>query len=71
MTLYLELRDSLTGDILAKALDHQTDRSNVTTFVTDRTRNENAARRILDGWADILVKGLEETMRVTSGRQGG
>jgi hypothetical protein len=71
MTLYLELRDSLTGDILAKALDHQTDRSNVTTFVTDKTRNENAARRILDGWADILVNGLDETMRVASGRQGG
>ena len=71
MTLYLELRDSLTGDILAKGLDHQTDRSNVTTFVTDRTRNENAARRILDGWAEILVNGLDETMRVTSGRSEG
>jgi hypothetical protein len=71
MTLYLELRDSLTGDIMAKALDRQTDRSNVTTFVTDKTRNENAARRILDGWAEILVNGLDETMKVTSGRQGG
>jgi len=71
MTLYLELRDSLTGDILAKALDRQTDRSNVTTFVRDKTRNENAARRILDGWAEILVNGLDETMRVTSGRQDG
>ena len=71
MTLYLELRDSLTGDVLAKALDRQTDRSNVTTFVRDRTRNENAARRILDGWAEILVNGLDETMKVTSGRQGG
>ncbi len=70
MTLYLELRDSLTGDILAKALDHQTDRSNVTTFVMDRTRNEKAARRILDGWADILVNGLDETMQVASGREG-
>ncbi len=71
MTLYLELRDSLTGDVLAKALDRQTDRSNVTTFVRDKTRNENAARRILDGWAEILVNGLDETMKVTSGRQGG
>ena len=71
MTLYLELRDSLTGDVLAKALDRQTDRSNVTTFVRDRTRNENAARRILDGWAEILVNGLDETMKATSGRQDG
>ena len=69
MTLYLELRDSLTGDILAKALDHQVDRSNITTFVTDRTRNKKAARRILDGWAEILVNGLNETMQVASGRQ--
>jgi len=71
MTLYLELRDSLTGDILAKALDHQADRSNVTTFVTDKTRNEKAARRILDGWAEILVNGLDETMQVASGRSEG
>lgn len=70
MMLYLELRDSLTGDILAKALDHQVDRSNITTFVSDKTRNEKAARRILDGWAEILVNGLNETMQVTSGRQG-
>lgn len=67
MTLYLELRDSITGDILAKALDHQADLSNVTTFVRDRTRNEQAARRILDEWAQILLSGLDETMRVASG----
>ena len=71
MTLYLELRDSLTGDILAKALDHQVDRSNVTTFMLDSTRNENAARRILEGWAEILVNGLDETMRVAPGRSDG
>lgn len=71
MTLYLELRDSLTGDILAKALDHQVDRSNVTTFMLDSTRNENAARRILEGWAEILVNGLDETMRVAPGRSEG
>ena len=69
MMLYLELRDSLTGDILAKALDYQVDNSIVTMFVSDRTRNEKAARRILDGWAEILVNGLNETMQVASGRQ--
>lgn len=67
MTLYLELRDSITGDILAKALDYQADLSNVTTFVRDRTRNEQAARRILNEWAQILLKGLDETMQVASG----
>ena len=69
MKLYLELRDSLTGDILAKALDHQADRSNVTTYMTDGNRNEKAARKILVGWADILVNGLNETMQAKSGRQ--
>lgn len=68
MTLYLELRDSLTGDTLAKALDFQFDRSNVTTFMQDRTRNEMAARRILTDWAQTLVKGLQEAMAVTPGQ---
>lgn len=61
MTLYLELRDSVTGDLLAKALDFQFDRSNITTFMMDRTRNANAANRILNNWAQVLVKGLQET----------
>jgi hypothetical protein len=61
MTLYLELRDSVTGDLLAKALDFQVDRSNITTFMMDRTRNANAANRILTHWAQVLVKGLQET----------
>jgi hypothetical protein len=69
MKLYLELRDALTGDVLVKALDHQEDRSNVTTFMTDGNRNEKAARRILEGWADILVDGLNEIMQATSGSQ--
>jgi hypothetical protein len=61
MTLYLELRDSITGDLLAKAMDFQFDRSNITPFMMDRTRNANAANRILTNWAQVLVKGLEET----------
>jgi hypothetical protein len=69
MTLYLELRDSVTGDILVKALDHQFDRSNVTIFMQDSTRNERAARQILANWAQTLVKGLSEAKVITSGRQ--
>jgi hypothetical protein len=67
MTLYLELRDSITGDLLAKALDFQFDRSNITTFMMDRTRNANAANRILTNWAQVLVKGLQETGVKTAG----
>ena len=61
MSLYLELRDSVTGDLLAKALDFQFDRSNITPFMMDRTRNANAANRILNNWAQVLVKDLQET----------
>jgi len=61
MTLYLELRDSITGDLLAKAMDFQFDRSNITPFMMDRTRNEGAANRILSDWASVLVEGLKET----------
>jgi hypothetical protein len=68
MTLYLELRDSVTGDILIKAMDFQFDRTNVTPFMMDRTRNETAARRLLSNWAEVLVKGLDEVRAATSGR---
>ena len=68
MTLYLELRDSVTGDMLVKAMDFQFDRSNITPFMMDRTRNERAARQILTNWAQVLVKGLTEAKVSTSNR---
>ena len=66
MTLYLELRDSITGDVLVKAMDFQFDRSNITTFMLDRTRNDRAARQLLTNWAQVLVNGLQETGVSTS-----
>ena len=68
MTLYLELRDSITGDVLVKAMDFQFDRSNITPFMMDRTRNERAARQLLTSWAQVLVNGLKETGVSTSAR---
>lgn len=68
MTLYLELRDSVTGDMLAKAMDFQFDRSNITPFMMDRSRNERAARQILTNWAQVLVKGLTEAKVSASNR---
>jgi len=68
MTLYLELRDSITGDVLVKAMDFQFDRSNITTFMLDRTRNERAAHKLLTNWAQVLVNGLKETGVSTSAR---
>lgn len=51
----------ISADLLAKALDFQFDRSNITPFMMDRTRNANAANRILTQWAQVLVKGLQES----------
>lgn len=61
MTLYIELYDSLTGDIIAKALDSKADRANSSFYTwTNSTTNRAAARRILKGWAKILVNALNE-----------
>ncbi len=61
MTMYLELYDSVTGDLIAKALDRQVDRENneMMTWANSAT-NKAAAERILNGWADILLKALNE-----------
>lgn len=60
MTLYLELYDSETDDLLAKALDPTADRD--TGFMQWQTKvsNRAAARRMMKPWAEALRKGLDE-----------
>lgn len=60
MTLYMELYDSLTGDLLARALDRKRDR--VTGYFQWRNKvsNRAAANRILQVWADVLKEGLDD-----------
>ena len=62
MTLYIELFDSVTGDLIAKALDRQVDNANDAGFATwaNSQTNKAAAKRILKGWADILLNALNE-----------
>lgn len=61
MTLYIELYDSVTGDLMAKAIDRKVDRTfNGFYTWTNATTNKAAAIRILKGWADILVNALNE-----------
>lgn len=60
MTLYLELYDSVTDDILAKALDRQKDRETGYFRWQTRLTNRAAANRILQVWADVLKEGLDE-----------
>jgi len=62
MTLYVELYDAVTGDLLAKAMDRRSDRSDnsqIYTWANSHT-NESAAKRILDGWAQVLLDALNE-----------
>ena len=60
MTLYLELYDSITDDLIAKALDRQKDRQTGHFQWQNRVSNRAAANRILQVWANVLKEGLDE-----------
>jgi hypothetical protein len=67
MTLYIEVYDSQTGDLLAKALDRRADhRSGFMTWQNPAT-NSQAARRILRGWAQVLRDALDEAHGYSGG----
>lgn len=59
MTLYLELYDSLTDDLIAKALDRQVDRKTGYFQWHNRVSNRAAANRIMQVWANVLKEGLD------------
>jgi hypothetical protein len=59
-TLYIELFDSLTGDIIGRAADRQVMRSGAGQLSwSNRVTNVADARRMFGRWADILVKFLD------------
>lgn len=61
MTLYLELYDSVTGALIAKALDRRVDTSQAGMYTwANSVTNRAAADRILKGWAQILLDALNE-----------
>ena len=61
MTLYIELYDSQTSDLMAKALDKRIDGRNSGFYTwANRATNAAAADRILKGWANILLDALNE-----------
>lgn len=65
MTLYLELYDSETDDLLAKALDPKADRT--TGFMQWQTgpANRAAAKRMMQPWAEALREGLDRAREGT------
>ena len=73
MTMYLELYDSVTGDLIAKAIDRQVDKRKGSGFYTwtNSVTNRQAAMRILNGWADILVSALDEAHKNAGGTEAG
>jgi hypothetical protein len=62
MTLYAELYDSVSGEILARAMDRRQDSGAPGRGLTWTTQGSNlaAARDILRRWADVLVQRLDE-----------
>ena len=59
MTLYLELYDSVTSQILARFVDADGDREGMVQ-VANRVTNKAAADRVLTRWADRLRKALDD-----------
>jgi len=61
MTLVIELYDSVSGEILARAIDRKRARNvgRIPQWTTSGTNREDA-RKILRRWADLLVARLDE-----------
>jgi len=59
MTLVLELRDSLTGEVLARVVDSRSGRGTGMMTVTNRVTNTADARRAIRVWAQALRSGLD------------
>jgi len=60
MTLYMELYDSVSGVLIAKALDRKEDRKTGYFEWQSRVSNRAAANRILQVWANVLKEGLDD-----------
>ncbi len=60
MTLVAELRDSTTGELLARAVDARSGRTSGTWTVTNRVTNTADARRAIQVWATALRRALDD-----------
>jgi len=67
MTLYVELYDAVTGDLLGKAMDSKRDRDSGFATWQTKVSNRAAARRILQDWADVLVGALDRAHAASGG----
>ena len=60
MSLLVELRDSVTNQLLGRAVDTVQGRETANFEITNSVTNLGAARNALTKWANILVKGLND-----------
>jgi len=65
MTLYLELYDSETDDLLAKALDPAADRQNAFMQWQTGPANRAAGKRMMKSWAKALREALDRARKET------
>ena len=65
MTLYMELYDSETDDLLAKAMDPTADRDSGFMQWQTGPANRAAGKRMMRPWAEALRKGLDRAREVT------
>ena len=62
MTLYLELIDAETSEVLVRAYDSKADPETFVNYA-NRITNRQAADRILSGWATRLRAAMDRTLR--------
>jgi hypothetical protein len=60
MTLVLEARDSMTGEILARAIDARSGRGTGMMTISNRVTNTADARRAIGIWATALRQALDD-----------
>lgn len=65
MSLFMELFDSETNDLLAKAMDATADRESMVLQFQSGPANKQAARRMMEPWAKALREGLDHARSVT------
>ena len=66
MTLYLELYDSVTNDLIVKAMEAKADRQSSMFQWQTKGSNRQAAKKMLTDWADRLSNALNNAKDSTS-----
>jgi len=68
MTLFAELIDSESGEVIARVVDRREARGLGPMMVSSGTYNQGEARAIAAGWARVLRKALDNAHGISGGR---